>query len=182
MYEPRRLNPKRCIPYLLTDKPTGEEFWPLMDNWILGCDICLDSCPLNDNCVEKSGQDSFFPGEIGTYPLLKTLLTITESEFQREIMAHVNKKISSGKAIGIIMALPGGPKFLTWAAKRFLKGKEKVPDTLVHASSSLSVYRRNAIVAAANQGHKELIPLIEKWKEDETLKPVVSWALEKLGN
>lgn len=182
LYEPRRLNPKKCIPYLLTDKPTGEEFWPLLDNWILGCDICLESCPKNQNCVEKHGQDSFFPGEMGTYPLLETLLTITESEFQNEIMAHVNKKINSGKAIGIIMSIPGGPKFLSWAVKHFLKGKEKVPDTLVHASSSLNVYRRNAIVAAANQGHKELKPLIEKWKEDEALKSVVAWALKRLSN
>ena len=180
LYEPRRLNPKKCIPYLLTDKSTGEEYWPKFDNWILGCDICLESCPFSEEGIEKEGQESFFPGNMGNYPLLETLLTITESEFQKEIMAHVTKKMSSGKSVGIIMALPGGPQFLTWVSTKFLKGKEKVPDTLVHASSSLTVYRRNAIVAAANKGHRELKPLIEKWRDDETLKDVVSWALAKL--
>lgn len=180
IYEPRRLNPKKCIPYLLTDKPTGEEHWPKLDHWILGCDICLSNCPFGRDGIEKDGQDSFFPGGMGTYPLLKMFLTITDAQFQNEIMAHVNKKVGTSKAVGMIMELPGGPKLMTWMATRFLKGKEKIPDTLVHASSSLTVYRRNAIVAAANKEHKELKPLIEKWKDDDALKAVVEWALTKL--
>ncbi len=181
LYEPRRLDPTKCIPYLLTDKTTGKEFWPLMDNWILGCDICLESCPANAHCVEKQGQDSFFPGDIGSYPLLEALLTISESEFQNEIMAYVHKKLAPGKAIGMIMAIPGGAQFLAWVVSRFLKGKEKVPDTLVHASSSLDIYRRNAMIAAANRGHQELRPLIVKWKDDDTLGAVANWALDKLS-
>ncbi len=153
----------------------------MMDDWVLGCDICLEGCPFNKNCVEKKGQESFFPGDIGTYPLLETFLTISESEFQKGLMAHVNRKVCSGKTIGVIMALPGGVQLLEWASKRFLKGSEKVPDTLVHASSSLVVYRRNAIIAAANRGYMELRPLIERWREDEMLKDVACWALDKLN-
>lgn len=180
LYEPQRVDPKKCISYLLTDKLTGKEYWPKMDDWILGCDICLESCPFSKKGIEKEGQDSFFPGDIGTFPLLKTFLTITDTQFQNEIMAHVSRKISSGKALNVMMALPGGAQLLTWIASKFLKGKERVPETLVHASSSLTVYRRNAIIAAANKGHRELRPLIEKWKGDDELKAVVEWALIKM--
>lgn len=180
LYEPRRLNPKKCIPYLLTDKLTGKEFWPKLDDWILGCDVCLESCPYSKKGIEKKNQDSFFPGDIGTHPPLESFLTITESQFQNEIMAHVSRKISSGKTLNLMMALPGGAQLLKWIATTFLKGKEKIPETLVHASSSLTVYRRNAMIAAANKGHTELKPLIEKWQEDEDLKEVVNWALDRL--
>lgn len=40
--------------------------------------------------------------------------------------------------------------------------------------------RRNAIVVAANQNLPELIPDIERWKEDDKLKDLVRWAQEQL--
>jgi hypothetical protein len=64
--------------------------------------------------------------------------------------------------------------------RTFLKGREVLPETFVHASGNLAVYQRNAIVAA---GHLRAVSLREEVAAragDPYLGPYARWALERI--
>jgi epoxyqueuosine reductase len=180
LHAPHRLDPRRCIAYLLTDRGTPQACWPLMDNWILGCDVCQERCPRNRERPVKEEQPSFLPQGIGLAPPLAELLAMTEPRFQREVMAHAQRQLGVSACATALMRVPGAAALLKWVVTSLLKGREKLPETFVHASSSLDVYRRNAVIAAANRDRRELLPLIRPLCQDRFLGACASWAVARL--
>lgn len=56
LYEPLRMNPRRCIAYLTY---YGPELTPLelrepMGTWVYGCDLCQEICPVNRAWTQRS--------------------------------------------------------------------------------------------------------------------------------
>ncbi len=48
LYAPYKVNPKRCInPLSRREEEIPEELQKKMSNWVCGCDICQDVCPMN---------------------------------------------------------------------------------------------------------------------------------------
>jgi epoxyqueuosine reductase len=82
----------RCISYLTIENrgPIPRELRPLMLDWVFGCDICQDVCPVNRKAIatsepafQKSPQPPFAKGGQGGFLDLVELLELSEEEFRR---------------------------------------------------------------------------------------------------
>ena len=177
LYEPRRLDPQRCVPYMLTLHDDSPDYRKQMSNYILGCDRCQDVCPRNKAVIPRENAESLFPEEVGLYPPLRMLLELNEQTFLEQVIGPIQRKVMPGTFARLLSRVP----LFQWFAKKMLKGKEKLPETFVHASGSLEVYQRNAIVAAANMGYRSLIPEIQACLSNAYLADTAKWALEQLG-
>ena len=86
---PGVLDNDRCISYLTIELrgPIPREMRPLIGDWIFGCDICQEVCPVNRKA--QPGDHSEFSAQqgIGSSPALIELLDITEDAF-RERFRH----------------------------------------------------------------------------------------------
>ena len=81
---PGVLDSDRCISYLTIEHkgPIPRELRPLIGNWIFGCDLCQEVCPVNRH-REPPNHPEFVPRpEVGSSPELLPLLDLTEAEFR----------------------------------------------------------------------------------------------------
>jgi epoxyqueuosine reductase len=60
---PYVIDSNRCISYLTIEHrgPIPRELRPLIADWIFGCDLCQDVCPVNTVRGETVGDDAFAP-------------------------------------------------------------------------------------------------------------------------
>jgi epoxyqueuosine reductase len=81
----------RCISYLTIENrgPIPVELRPQMQDWVFGCDICQDVCPVNRKAratpapaFQKSPQPSFAKGGQGGFLDLVELLELSEEDFR----------------------------------------------------------------------------------------------------
>jgi epoxyqueuosine reductase len=81
---PGIVNSDHCISYLTIELkgPIPREMRPLIGDWVFGCDICQDVCPVNRKAVP--GEHVEFSPEmgIGPSPVLTELLDMSEEEFR----------------------------------------------------------------------------------------------------
>lgn len=81
---PGVLDNNRCISYLTIELrgPIPREMRPLIGDWVFGCDVCQDVCPVNRKAA-PGNHPEFAPTEgIGPSPSLIELLDMTEDEFK----------------------------------------------------------------------------------------------------
>ncbi len=75
----------RCISYLTIELrgPIPRELRPLVGDWIFGCDVCQDVCPVNRK-AEAAAPPAFWPEHgIGPRPELLPLLELSDEEFRQ---------------------------------------------------------------------------------------------------
>lgn len=142
LYAPHRIDASKCISYL-TIEHKGEipvELRPKMGNWLFGCDLCQEVCPLNVR-AQQTGVSDFLTVKAGESLELREVLEIeNDDEYTRRFA--------------------GSP--LMRAKRRGLL--------------------RNACIAAANTGAREILPLLRRRAADAD--PIVAshaqWAVEQL--
>ena len=81
---PYVLDNTKCISYLTIELrgPIPRRLRPLVGDWVFGCDICQDVCPVNRK-AQPSREPSFRTGEHGYAAMdLLPLLSMTEPEFR----------------------------------------------------------------------------------------------------
>lgn len=86
---PGVLDNNKCISYLTIELrgPIPRELRPSIGDWVFGCDICQDVCPVNRK-AKAMNHVEFAPRHgIGPSPSLIELLDITEEDF-REKFRH----------------------------------------------------------------------------------------------
>ncbi len=180
LYEPRRLDPRKCVAYMLTSPDVPEEHFPAFKNYILGCDGCQEVCPKNRNLKPKQNMESLLPESFGMYPSLRYLLHMTDETFQKEVMAGISDKMMSRSLLNLLMK----NKYLRGILKKLMsrvgKGREVLPETFVHASGNLEVYKRNALVVAGNLGDPSMREDVRAFKSDPYLGKVAQWAEGRL--
>jgi epoxyqueuosine reductase len=79
------LDNNRCISYLTIELrgPIPRDLRHLVGEWVFGCDICQDVCPVNRK-AEPGNHSDFSPQQgVGPSPDLIELLDITQDEFRR---------------------------------------------------------------------------------------------------
>ena len=181
LYEPRRLDPRRCVTCLLTSRQVAPERWPALGSYILGCDICQECCPKNQRVKSKPGVESLLPDALGMYPSLRLLLELDEARFRREVIGCIQEKVMGNGLSARLLRQPAAAWVLAWVTKHLFRGKELLPETFVHASDNLKIYQRNALIAAGNLRCRELRDCVQRHLVDEHLKPYATWALERIG-
>ncbi len=88
LYDHYRIDARRCISYL-TIEHRGSipvELRPLMQDWVFGCDLCQEVCPLNVRARATTLPD-FTAHRAGARLSLERLLTITDSEQYRSMFS-----------------------------------------------------------------------------------------------
>ena len=142
LYAPHRIDASKCISYL-TIEHKGEipvELRPKMGNWLFGCDLCQEVCPLNVR-AQQTGVSDFLTVKAGESLELREVLEIEDDDEYTRRFA-------------------GSP--LMRAKRRGLL--------------------RNACIAAANTGAREILPLLRRRAADSD--PIIAshaqWAVEQL--
>lgn len=80
---PYVVDARRCISYLTIEcrGPMPRDLRPLVGDWVFGCDVCQDVCPVNFKA--SPGYESAFRQRNGfAAPALVPLLSLTEEQFQ----------------------------------------------------------------------------------------------------
>ncbi len=75
---------RRCISYHTIENrgPIPREMRPLMGDWVFGCDICQDVCPVNEQ-AKATGDGAFTPKDAeAASPDLIAILALSEAEFE----------------------------------------------------------------------------------------------------
>ena len=88
----------RCISYLTIENRGAipRHLRPLMHDWVFGCDICQDVCPVNVKAA-YSREQAFKVRRFATLDLLK-LLEMTEEDFRERF--H-NSPVKRAKRVGL---------------------------------------------------------------------------------
>ena len=88
----------RCISYLTIENrgPIPRELRPQMLNWVFGCDICQDVCPVNRK-AQPAIEPAFQRKELGLLDLVE-LLELSEVEFRRRFQGS---PILRAKRVGL---------------------------------------------------------------------------------
>lgn len=181
LYEPRRIDPRRCIAYLLTYKEIARENWQVLDGHILACDICLEACPKNKELILKKKVESLFPDNIGIYFPLKRIFNFTDESFQKEMISNMGKKLVGKSFFSGLFGNNLVRKLVEPVFKALSKGKEVVPETFTHASGKLLIYKRNAIIAAGNRKDKSMIDDLKCYIDHPYLGIYARWSIERIG-
>ncbi|MCW5853816.1 MAG: tRNA epoxyqueuosine(34) reductase QueG, partial [Anaerolineae bacterium] len=85
LVEPGVLDNRRCISFLTIEYQgiIPRDLRPLLGNWIFGCDLCQDVCPVNRQ-RDPRNQPEFMPRPgVGSSPALVPLLRMSETEFNQ---------------------------------------------------------------------------------------------------
>ncbi|MBI2867251.1 MAG: tRNA epoxyqueuosine(34) reductase QueG [Chloroflexi bacterium] len=83
---PHVVDNRRCISYLTIEcrGPIPRGLRSLMGDWVFGCDICQDVCPVNLRHATESAEPAFRPRDAMRYrPDLLRVLSMGEDDFQR---------------------------------------------------------------------------------------------------
>ncbi|MEE9285102.1 MAG: tRNA epoxyqueuosine(34) reductase QueG [Dehalococcoidia bacterium] len=90
----------RCISYHTIENrgPIPRELRPLIGDWVFGCDICQDVCPVND-VAALSGDPAFAPASVDdARPDLAQVLELTEEAFQAR---YRHSPVRRAKRVGL---------------------------------------------------------------------------------
>ena len=81
---PHAVDNSRCISYQTIENrgPIPRELRPLLGDWVFGCDLCQDACPVGAN-GRTDALDEFAPASLdAALPELTALLALSENEFR----------------------------------------------------------------------------------------------------
>jgi len=105
---PYVLDSNRCISYLTIELRGAipRELRPLVGDWIFGCDICQDVCPVNRK-AELTKEYGFYAKDMDTAnPRLLTLLTLSDEEFAAQFRGSpIRRAKNEGMKRNVCVAL-----------------------------------------------------------------------------
>jgi len=151
---PGVLDSRRCISYLTIELkgPIPRELRPLIGNWIFGCDICQEVCPVNRDAPVPSHPEHQARPAWGHEPDLIELMGLSDEEFRarfRNSPVKRTKRRGLLRNVAVALGNSGDPQAIP-ALVRALDDHE--PLVRGHAAWALgqfpSVATRRALEAA----------------------------------
>ena len=156
---PGVIDAPRCISYLTIEHegPIPLELRPLMGEWVFGCDLCQEACPINARLSPApvpEGPASSRKGPV-PYPDLVELLALSEPEFQERFRASTLRRSgrerlarnaaialgNSGEAAGaaaLAQAVEADPSPVVRGASAWALGRVGGPETRAVLERALS--------------------------------------------
>jgi len=151
---PGVLDSRRCISYLTIELkgPIPRELRPLIGNWIFGCDICQEVCPVNRSAPVPEHPEHQARAAWGHEPDLIELMGLSDEEFRarfRNSPVKRTKRRGLLRNVAVALGNSGDPQAIP-ALVRALDDHE--PLVRGHAAWALgqfpSVASRRALEAA----------------------------------
>lgn len=170
LFEPYRMDARRCISYLTIEHrgELPEEFLPGMGRQIFGCDICQDVCPWNRRAPLTADEEMMARPQL-INPRLAELSAMTRAEFERMFNGSPVRRtgfFGFQRNLAVAMGNSGRREFIPilerWAG---VKGQ---PDGRMNESAEI------AQVPAQSEARE--------WEAQEGLRAAAQWALHRLAN
>ncbi len=134
---PNVLDNRRCISYLTIENRGAipRDLRPLVGDWVFGCDLCQDVCPVNFKAAH-SGEEAFRAVRFDMLDLAQ-MLELTDEQFRERFRnSPIKRATRTGMQRNVCVALgnSGDPGAVASLAKALTEG-----DTLVrgHAAWAL---------------------------------------------
>lgn len=169
LFEPYRMDARRCISYLTIEHrgEIPEEFLPGIGRQIFGCDICQDVCPWNRKAPVVMDEEMMARPEL-INPELERLAVMEQGEFERTFNGSPVRRtgfLGFQRNLAVAMGNSGRSEFISilehWAAE------ESQPETAVDESS-----KRTDAEYAAEARERET---------REGLQAAARWAIHRLA-
>lgn len=172
---PGVLDNNRCISYLTIELrgPIPREMRPLMRDWVFGCDICQEVCPVNRK-AEAGNHPEFAPvAGIGPSPDLVEILEMQEDEFRARFRySPVKRTKLEGLQRNAAVALGniGDPAAIPALVRAF-----NGPSALVRGHTAWALGRLGGNEAWAALGARRAV------EEDEWVREEIELAIEQFS-
>ncbi len=156
--EPWRLDARRCLSYLTIEKkgPIEEEFWPLTEGFVFGCDICQDVCPYNRTRAQPTAESPLGGALVPAEVRLAELIARPAEFLARlgETSSPLKRAGAESLARNALIAATTAPTEETLAAAMELSHSKLSPDWLVQTAAQ-SAMRQAARLAGINADEKD---------------------------
>ena len=169
---PYVLDNSKCISYLTIENrgPIPIEMRKQMLDWVFGCDICQEVCPVNRK-VNYSREPNFKRGGFKTVDLIG-LLYMTEDEFRDKFKGSALKR---AKRVGL--------QRNACVALGNIKDLESVPaliNTLAHSDSLVRGHAAWALGQMGDKASKNALELAISKEEDSWVREEIELALSDM--
>lgn len=175
LIDPYTLDNTRCISYQTIENRGSipSELRPLLGNWVYGCDICQDVCPVNKSAVSTT-IDEFMPisGEAATPSLIELLEMDTKVYQERFRGSAIKRAKQTGLQRNAAVALGNtGDE----AAVPFLAFTLDSPQNIVRSHSAWAMGRIGGKKA------RKALERARSHEQDPEVLPEITSALDKLS-
>lgn len=140
---PGVIDAPRCIAYLTIEHrgPIPVELRPLIGDWVFGCDLCQEACPINDRLAPARDPGADLPAHGPVpYPDLVECLRLSDAEFEarfgRSAVARAGRE---GLARNCAVAL--GNRGDRRAIPALLEAERHDPDATVREAAAWALSR-----------------------------------------
>ena len=168
---PYVLDNTKCISYLTIELrgPIPRHLRPLVGDWVFGCDICQDVCPVNRK-AQPAREPAFRTGEHGYAAMdLLPLLAMTESEFRERFAGSAIRRAKyEGMLRNACVALGN------------IGDSRAVPaltDALAHESSLVRGHAAWALGAIGGEASRAALLSAQCVESDESVREEIEAAL-----
>lgn len=144
----------RCISYHTIENrgPVPRELRPLMGDWVFGCDVCQDVCPVNEPATLQVNVEFAAHSTDDAQPDLLAILELTEEAFEaryRHSPVRRAKRVGLQRNACIALGNLGDPKAVPALARALATGESLVRGHAAWALGRLGGdAARDAVVAA----------------------------------